>query len=256
MFIDIKTFIYDYSYNLDNYALNCLQGGFENMDWIETLFFWIEILGIVAASISGALVAMERGLDLFGVYVLSSATALGGGIIRDLIIGRTPPVAIRDPEFFIVTFIGTTIFFIITNLSSSFFKRMNIGSIRFLFNLSDATGLGIFCVIGVNAAYSFGYSDNRFLAIFTGVITGIGGGMLRDLLANRTPVVLRKEIYALAALVGCILYSYLYFVIPKEYAMLTCILIIISLRMISLKFKLGVNIGKKESGKIFIKFFD
>ncbi len=226
------------------------------MSWIETLFYVIEIVGILAAAVSGALVAMERGLDLFGVFVLASTTALGGGIIRDLILGRTPPIAFRTPAFFIVSFAGTLIFLLITSFASNTFEHLKRSTFRFLINLSDATGLGIFCVIGVNAAFQSGYSGNFFLAVFTGVITGIGGGILRDLLVNRTPIVLRKEIYALAAIIGCVVYSLLWVYIPRSIAMLISISIIILIRMLSLKFKLGVNIGKNDNGKLFISFIE
>lgn len=224
------------------------------MNWLELLFLIIEILGILAFTISGALVAIERELDLFGVFVLAATTSLGGGIIRDLILNRTPPVAFQNPTFFIVSFIGTILFIVITRIASNFFEHLKHTTFRFLINLFDAMGLGVFCVIGVNAAFEAGYSNNMFLAVFTGVITGIGGGMLRDVLVNRTPIVLRKEIYALAAIVGCVVYSVLWLYIPKSVAMLFSVCLIIFIRMISIKMNLGVQFGKSDSGKINFKF--
>lgn len=226
------------------------------MSLIEIFFYIIEIIGVFAAAVSGALVAIERGLDLFGVFVLAATTALGGGIIRDLILGRTPPVAFRNPTFFIVAFCGTVFFLLVTRLIANFFNHLKHSTFRFLINFFDAIGLAVFCIVGVNAAFQTGFQDNLFLAVFTGVITGIGGGMLRDVLANRTPIVLRKEIYALAAIIGCIFYAVIWNYIPKSIAMLASIVLIIFIRMISLKMNLGVQLKKNEAGKISIKFRD
>jgi len=226
----------------------------EIMNWLELFFFGIEILGILAFTISGALVAMEHDLDLFGVFVLTSTTSLGGGILRDIILNRTPPVSFQNPTFFLVSFAGTLVFIITTRIASNFFHHLKRSTFRFLINLFDAMGLGVFCIIGVNAAFEAGYSHNLFLSVFTGVITGIGGGILRDLLVNRKPIVLYKEIYALAAIIGCIVYTVLWLYIPKSIAMLFCVFLIILIRMISIKMNLGMQFKKSDSGKINFKF--
>ena len=233
--------------------LYVITGG-TRMGWLQQLFFGIEILGILAFTISGALVAIERELDLFGVFVLAATTSLGGGILRDLLLGRTPPVTFQDPTFVLVSFFGTLIFLFITRIAANFFNHLKHSTFRFLINLFDAMGLGVFCIIGMNAAFEAGHSKNMFLSIFTGVITGIGGGILRDVLVNRTPVVLRRESYALAAIIGCSAYSVLWIFIPESIAMLLSAGLIISIRMISLKMNLGLQFKKNDTGKIKIRF--
>ncbi len=199
-------------------------------DWIILI---TELTGTVAFSVSGALTAIERRLDFFGITVLSIFTAVGGGLIRDLILGNTPPVMFRNPLYVLVAFISS----LLLMLFSPFFLRTRYSKKRNLvmhgINLFDAVGLGVFTVSGMNTAFSLGY-DSMFLAVFVGVTTGVGGGVLRDVLAGRTPQLLRRDIYAVAAIIGALsLYLFELF-LPRAAAMLAAAALIMLIRLIAL----------------------
>lgn len=199
-------------------------------DWIILI---TELTGTVAFAVSGALTAIERRLDFFGITVLSIFTAVGGGLIRDLILGHTPPVMFRNPLYVLVAFIAS----LLLMLFSPFFLRTRYSKKRNLvmhgINMFDAVGLGVFTVSGMNTAFSLGY-DSMFLAVFVGVTTGVGGGVLRDVLAGRTPQLLQRDIYAVAAIIGALsLYLFELF-LPRAAAMLAAAVLIMLIRLIAL----------------------
>ncbi len=157
----------------------------------QTLITLIEDGGTVAFAISGALAAMRRKLDLFGVLVLAAVTAVSGGIIRDVLLGSIPPDAIKSWDSIAIA-LGAGL---LTLIFPSLMARL-----RYPVRVFDAAGLGIFAAIGAQKALAFGI--NWPMAAALGMITGIGGGMLRDILSAEVPMVLRAEIYALAALLA------------------------------------------------------
>nr|WP_231747444.1 trimeric intracellular cation channel family protein [Auraticoccus cholistanensis] len=151
----------------------------------------LDLAGIFVFSLSGGLAGVRNRLDVFGVLVLAALTGLGGGILRDLLIGAVPPASLADWRYLVVPVVaGLVAFRFHPRLS-----RIERHIARF-----DALGLGLFCVTGAVKALQFGL--NPFAAALLGMLTGVGGGVLRDLMAGRTPLVLREEIYALAALAG------------------------------------------------------
>ena len=165
-------------------------------DWIILI---TELVGTIAFAVSGSLTAIERRLDFFGILVLAIFTAVGGGLIRDLILGNTPPVMFRNPLYVLVAFASSVLLILFSPffLRTHYSKKMNL--VMHGINIFDAVGLGIFTLTGMNTAFSMGY-DSAFLAVFVGVTTGVGGGVMRDVLAGRTPQLLRRDIYAVAAL--------------------------------------------------------
>lgn len=169
----------------------------------------IELIGIIAFAISGAIVAIKRNFDLFGIIVLGVITAVGGGAVRDIILGIIPPTMFRHSLYVLVAFLTSCVAFGLATVASVKFKK-NKEFFMDVVNFFDAIGLGVFAVTGTNTAIISGFSHNPFLAIFVGVITGIGGGMLRDILAGRVPFVLYKDIYASAAIIGASLYYLLF----------------------------------------------
>jgi uncharacterized membrane protein YeiH len=151
-----------------------------------------DLAGTVVFAIEGANAAIRAGLDLLGVVVLSFIVALGGGIIRDLLIGATPPSAIRDWRYPVLAFVtGLLTFLIHTRIEA-------VPSL--LLTTLDAAGLALFAVAGAEKALDF--KINPFIAMLMGAITGCGGGVLRDILLARVPMVLVADIYASAALLG------------------------------------------------------
>ena len=193
---------------------------------IDLLFFIIELIGTVAFSVSGAMLAIERHLDLFGVIFLGVITAIGGGILRDLLLGQIPPQAFLHYVYLLVAVPSALIVFVVFDLQNHKSKPLHFINDNIL-NIFDAAGLGIFSVIGVQNTIRAGFGDNAFFCIFLGMTTGVGGGMLRDILSQSTPAVLRKHIYAIASLAGAFCYYYLRFYFPT-----ISILISVSLVMV------------------------
>ena len=178
----------------------------------------IEILGTIAFAISGAMVASRKKMDIFGVMVLGVTTAVGGGMIRDLILGINPPIMFINSSYVFVAVLTSILIFIIFFHLKKHIEKYN-KQIDSILNIFDAIGLGAFVVAGVNTAISHGFEDFGFLVIFVGTLSGIGGGILRDIFAGRIPVVLRKRVYAIAAIVGAMTYYYTYAFIPYYVAM-------------------------------------
>jgi len=184
-----------------------------------TIIYLAEAIGILAFAISGAMLAAEKNLDIFGILVLGVVTAFGGGVIRDLLLGINPPAMFNNYVFLLLAALASCLVFLVyrqkklARLVLIFFRRRHINlDFLGLVNFFDAIGLGAFSVSGVNVALDNGFADNPLLAITVGVITGIGGGMLRDLLNGEIPSVLRKNVYALAAILGAGCYYLLVYI--------------------------------------------
>lgn len=157
----------------------------------EELLRVLDLCGTFAFAISGAMAGMRRGLDVFGVLVLSFAASSFGGIGRDLLIGAVPPAAFDDWRYLTVSIVAGLI---------SFYWMSLVEKVRYWVLWVDAAGLAFFAVSGTVKALSFGL--NPLMAALLGMITGVGGGMVRDVLLAEIPVVLRSDLYAVAALVG------------------------------------------------------
>ena len=165
--------------------------------------FAAEIIGTVAFASSGAMLGIRKNLDLFGVIVLGLCVAVGGGIMRDIILGLTPPGAFTDPVYSVVALVTSVVLFLTVYVRQDFLHSKYLAIYEKIMNYCDAAGLGIFTVLGVYKAYALGYRGTFFL-VFLGMLTGIGGGVIRDVLANTMPFILHKHIYAVAALVGAL----------------------------------------------------
>ena len=160
--------------------------------WMQALLLAFDLIGIFVFALSGGVLAVRKRLDLFGVLVLACATAVTGGIVRDVLIGAIPPASLADWRYLAVAMLAGLVTFRWCGL---------IERLRNPVQIFDAAGLALFAVLGTGKALAFGLSP--FAAALLGIITGIGGGIARDLLVVRTPVVLQQtELYAMAALVG------------------------------------------------------
>lgn len=171
----------------------------------ETIRYILEIIGTVAFAVSGALAAIGAGLDIFGVLFIGVTTAVGGGILRDIILGNTPPNAFLDPTFCFVAIAVAALVFVLLYV---FRRRYDTVSHKIdrINNFFDAAGLAAFTVTGAEITFTNGFSHNLFVVTMLGMITGAGGGIIRDILIDTTPFVLRKRIYATASIVGGVLY--------------------------------------------------
>jgi len=157
----------------------------------STTLVVLDLTGIFVFALTGALVAVRKELDVFGVLVLAGTTGLGGGFLRDVLIDATPPAALADWRYLMVPVAAGLL---------TFFFHPAVGRREPLVNLLDACGLALFCVTGAVKALDYGLGPVP--AALMGMVTGIGGGMARDLLASRVPAVFRGELYATPALAG------------------------------------------------------
>ena len=170
---------------------------------MDEFIFILELIGTVAFASSGAMIAIEKKMDIFGVNVLGATTAVGGGIMRDIILGLTPPGAFSHPVYVLVAALTSTILFVIAYAKPTAFEsRVNTDYYDKLMFWCDTAGLGIFTVVGIQAAVRAVGGENVFFFVFIGTLTGVGGGVLRDIMAGETPYILVKHIYACAAIAG------------------------------------------------------
>ncbi|HEU5148722.1 MAG TPA: trimeric intracellular cation channel family protein [Chryseosolibacter sp.] len=190
------------------------------------IYKFLDVLGTFVFALSGAVAARERGLDVFGIFFIAFTVACGGGIIRDLCIGAIPPAGLTNWPY-LATVIAATF------LAIGFYNTVNTFNRPVL--LFDAVGLSVFAVSGASKAIVYGH--NYEVAILLGTITAVGGGMLRDILLGRIPVILQKEIYASAAMAGALIVVLGdYFTYDKETISAIAIAVCFTLRFLSLKF--------------------
>ncbi len=197
------------------------------MKELATIYYFLDIAGTFAFAISGAAAAKQKGLDLFGILAVAFTVATGGGIIRDLIIGAIPPAGLTTWYYLFTAMVAA----IITMVFYPTVKRLRRPVIFF-----DAIGLAMFAVTG--AEKSLSYSPNGELAVLLGILTAVGGGMLRDILLNRIPIVLEKEIYASAALVGAmiVVVGNYYELLSSDWLAIIALIVAFSIRMLALRF--------------------
>ena len=170
---------------------------------MDEFIFILELIGTVAFASSGAMIAIEKKMDIFGVNVLGATTAVGGGIMRDIILGLTPTGAFSHPVYVLVAALTSTILFVIAYAKPTAFEsRVKTDYYDKLMFWCDTAGLGIFTVVGIQAAVRAVGGENVFFFVFIGTLTGVGGGVLRDIMAGETPYILVKHIYACAAIAG------------------------------------------------------
>ncbi len=172
---------------------------------MNILLFVFEALGTVAFSISGVLVGLKKKMDLFGVMVMGLVTAVGGGIIRDILLGQIPPKVLMNPTLPVISVITSLIVFLVAT-------KWEILKYNGRYNLAllvmDSIGLGIVTIVGVETAQSI-YGFHLFLNICMGTLTGVGGGVMRDVFSCQIPVIFTKHIYATASVIGSVVYSVL-----------------------------------------------
>ena len=177
------------------------------------LLYTIYLVAIVAEAMSGAIMGMRRGMDLFGICMIGTVTALGGGTVRDVLLGHYPLGWIAPPEFLLFT-IGAAVV-------TAFVARY-LHHLRAIFLLVDGLGLVAFCVIGCDIAMSA--KMHPAIVVLAGMITGVFGGLLRDILCNQIPLVLQREVYATVALfTGSLYVGLLYFKVDSSVAQLASI---------------------------------
>jgi len=199
------------------------------------LFLIIEIIGTITFAISGALEAIRHKMDLFGVAMLGVVTATGGGVLRDIIIGRIPPRVFTNPRYALLAFVVSLVTFILMKV---FHNKAADDRVRklgdYVYFITDTAGLAAFTVAGIEAAGK----GNAALLLFVGVISGVGGGVIRDVLAGTVPSIFRKHIYALASAAGAISYIYLLrTAIPRSLSMTISFFLVVIIRALARHYK-------------------
>ena len=199
----------------------------------NVLVFVLELIGTAAFAVSGAIVGIKKQMDLFGVIVLGVCTAVGGGIVRDVILGVTPPATFHDPVY-TLTAAAVSVLMFLPHV------RARVGRHEPVFDrlllVMDAVGLGVFTVVGVQCAYRQAEHDTLFLTVFVGLITGVGGGVLRDLLSGERPYIFMKHFYACASLIGALVTYFLWSVLGGGYAMAVGFVLILAMRLLAAKY--------------------
>ena len=200
----------------------------------EVIFLVFELIGTIAFAVSGALTGIRKRMDLLGVCVLGSVTAVGGGVIRDIILGITPPKTFQDPIYLAVAIITSIICFL-PAVQRFLNKQVYIASQLML--IMDSIGLGIFTVVGIQTAQLQSPDYSIFLLVFVGVITGTGGGILRDVLAAEQPYIFIKHFYASASIIGALLCSVMWPWFQPAVSIGVGTLVIVLLRLFAAKYR-------------------
>ncbi len=193
-----------------------------------------ELIGTVAFAASGAITAISKRMDILGVATLGIVTAVGGGFIRDIILGITPPATFSNPIYAIVAFLVSVIIFI-PSVHRFLFKNHKFYDYVML--IMDSLGLGVFTVAGIQTAMHHSDSPNFFLLIFVGMVTGIGGGVMRDVLSKSTPYIFVKHFYACASFFGAITCIILWKFFGEQIAVISGTTVVIILRMLAAHFR-------------------
>ena len=206
------------------------------------MIYYLDLFGVVVFAITGSLAAGRKQLDLLGVVVLAIVTALGGGTIRDLLLGASPVFWIRDINYILLSAVTAVLVFVVSQI-----RPLDSASIR----IPDAFGLAIFTVIGANIALE--HNVSWMVAVIMGMMTGVAGGVLRDVLAGEIPLILRTEIYATASMCGALVYTGLSSMYPEvSYGpfpvdmtnMLAGMLVTLSIRLVAIKWNLSLPVLK------------
>ena len=215
----------------------------------------VEILGTIAFAISGAMIAVRKQVDLFGVILLGMTTAVGGGITRDIMLGCTPPRIFQSLPVMGIAFVSSLGVFLVAYFFYDIYQRNQLIVDR-VNNIFDALGLGLFTVMGMDIAAAEG--NKRIIPlVFFGAVTGIGGGLLRDLMVNEIPFVLKKHIYAVASIAGGICYYIMQqYKILRNISVAVSIWVVVILRMLATKYHWNLpkaNVKDSSSKFNFIK---
>lgn len=201
-----------------------------------SIIYFLDILGTFAFAISGGLVAIKRQFDIFGVIIIAFVTAVGGGMLRDVLINSHPINWIGDINYIWTIFIAVFV---------TYMFRSKIAPLRKTFLLFDTLGIGVFTLLGLQKCLDFGL--HPFVALIMGMISAVFGGVIRDVLTQKVPLIFKKEIYASACLSGGMVYLLLEFLnVHQDVQFIVSALVIISIRMVAVKNRLELPKIKKD----------
>lgn len=225
-------------HSVRSYA-NRLFGGIMDIIW-----YMFDMIGTIAFAVSGALVGVSRKMDIFGMTVLALATAIGGGIVRDVLLGYFPPNSLRNIVYVTVVLAVTVIVFLIYN--SRYRKHAMGPRSRASYLLADALGLASFTVTGASAGFKL-YPELPIFIVLLGTITAVGGGIIRDMLAQRIPSVLKEDVYALPSIIGGIVYYLMVTSSWDSMAVYGAFTVVLVIRLLAIKYNWSLpKVGKTK----------
>lgn len=225
-------------HSIRSYA-NRLYGGIMDIIW-----YMFDMIGTIAFAVSGALVGVARKMDIFGMAVLALATAIGGGIVRDVLLGYFPPNSLRNVVYVTVVLVVTVIVFLIYN--SRYRKHAMGPRSRASYLLADALGLASFTVTGASAGFKL-YPELPIFIVLLGTITAVGGGIIRDMLAQRIPSVLKEDVYALPSIIGGIVYYLMVTSSWESAAVYGAFTVVLIIRLLAIKYNWSLpKVGKTK----------
>ena len=225
-------------HSVRSYA-NRLYGGIMDIIW-----YMFDMIGTIAFAVSGALVGVARKMDIFGMAVLALATAIGGGIVRDVLLGYFPPNSLRNIVYVTVVLAVTVIVFLIYN--SRYRKHAMGPRSRASYLLADALGLASFTVTGASAGFKL-YPELPIFIVLLGTITAVGGGIIRDMLAQRIPSVLKEDVYALPSIIGGIVYYLMVTSSWDSMAVYGAFTVVLVIRLLAIKYNWSLpKVGKTK----------
>ena len=200
------------------------------------LLFLMELIGTIAFAASGVMVGIRKNMDLFGVCVLGTVTAVGGGTIRDIVLCQIP-LALLEPIYVETSVITALLIFGFLYFKADKNAARFHNSYDRVMQLMDAIGLGIFTAVGVMTGIKQGYTDNTFLLAFLGTVTGVGGGLLRDMMASVPPYIFVKHIYACASIVGAVVCVYMNRFVGNVQAMVVSSIVVVLIRYLAAHYR-------------------
>ena len=201
---------------------------------MDRIIFILECIGTVSFALSGAMVGLEKRMDLFGVCIMGLIAACGGGVLRDLFLGKLPPAMFTDPVY---AFLAVDVSVIVFLPAVDRYLKKTARIFENLQLVADAVGLGVFTAIGVSAAIRSGQAENPFFCAFLGILTGVGGGVMRDVLAGQSPYIFVKHIYACASIAGALLCVLLWSVLGEYPAIFLCCIAVTAIRLLAAHYR-------------------
>jgi uncharacterized membrane protein YeiH len=197
---------------------------------MQTLLYVMDLFGVAVFAITGSLAAGKKHMDLFGVVVLATVTALGGGTLRDLVLGASPVFWISAPIYLLIAVLTAIVTFFLVRFCGLPLKLLLV---------ADAFGLAVFTVLGTQKALDMGISHG--IAVVMGVMTGVVGGMIRDVLSGEIPLILRREIYATASLCGAITFCFVSATLQNQsIAAVVSVIVTLGLRLSAIRWKMSL----------------
>ena len=202
---------------------------------MEYFIITIDYAGTVVFAVSGALAGLKRGFDVFGVFIMALVTAVGGGTLRDIMIGATPVAWMLTPRYVYVVILGVAL---------TYLFRRHVRKLRRSMFLFDTIGIALYTILGLEKALTFGLGPT--VAVMLGVVSATFGGVIRDVLSGEVPLIFRKEIYASACLIGGVLYVMIDSLFGTVAGMATSIIVVFLIRFFAVRYKWSLSFGKWE----------